>query len=466
MASLATKMVTLQGILVVAFFGFLEVRAQQQQEDYGVDEQIEAELTAEIMKDKDVEGNVGTNLQRNIPSNKSNDSNNNRNTKATQTNTDNPLNRDQSGNSNEFNRVGVPSQGMANINININAGGGLQQDAAPVRKSGLPKSQASEDFVDSYDEDLMGGVRSLRDSRKKLEKQNEIKVVETLESARLEDEKKRAQKLSQGLFSNNEKNHEDVNEPVINNKAQGDFVDSALIENSSSAQSVRQKKRAIKEEGIADIEAQVVATDDHDYEPGNEVISGRNQLEVVLGLGDYPGVVNVRGQYSLGIQFGKQVRESIDVAGGFMFSEFDVEQRDGGWFFDPYYGWIQYPRITKMNQYQANLLVKYVPIRGFFEPYIGALVAYTYRTFSDVQFAIPNNDAQSHAIDFGFATGIKMAVSNDVSVGFDFRYFNNVYNRPVNSGLQRGFSRSVYRSDKAIESFNYTQLGLVGEFRF
>ena len=292
---------------------------------------------------------------------------------------------------------------------------------------------------------VSAGDTNLRLKRQEVEKENELRALEVLEQDRIATERKRAQK--------------------INRVFQDSSAEEVQAEKVSTERSVELERQAIKEQIKSEIaqELRQEAEQEHALTGSPEISSF---VTVLAGMGDYPDVANVRGNYSLGVSFSRRLRPQLISDFGFLFSEFDVEQRDGGWYWDPYAGWILYPRITKMNQYQFFISTRYSPFEGVFQPYLGALAAYSFRTFSDVQFALPNNDAQSHAVDVGLLAGLSLELSADIRIGFDMRYLTNLTYRAINSGLQRSFSRSVYGSDTPIESLAYTQLSLTGEFRF
>lgn len=267
----------------------------------------------------------------------------------------------------------------------------------------------------------------LKKSRAQIEAENELKVVEKLEASRLEDEKSRTDRV----FGGSKK--VEIKDVKIERQIEKDFAKEDL------RQEIR---RELKDEEAKDVVA----------------LQGQNYFGALIGMGDYSGVNNVRGSYSLGFIMGKETRPNLNVEGSFLFSEFDVEQKDGGLVCE-WNGCLQYPRITRMNQYQAGITAKYQPSFGIFKPYVGGAAAYSFRTFSDVQFALPNNDAQSHAIDLGLVMGLDLVLARDFTVGFDYRTFMNVFNRASSSGLQSSFARSVYNSDRAIESISYSQMG-------
>lgn len=294
-------------------------------------------------------------------------------------------------------------------------------------KSNTTTQAKSETQYQSAQNSALDGLKK---TRAQIEAENELKVVEKLEASRLEDEKDRNDRL----FGNNKKA----------------IVREVKIE--------RQAERQIEKDFVNEDLRQEIRREMKDTVTPASTIEGKSYFGALVGMGDYSGVNNVRGSYSLGFIMGKETRPNLNIEGSFLFSEFDVEQKDGGLVCE-WSGCLQYPRITRMNQYQAGITAKYQPTFGIFKPYVGGAAAYSFRTFSDVQFALPNNDAQSHAIDLGLVMGLDLLLAKDLTVGFDYRAFTNVFNRASSSGLQSSFARSVYNSDRAIESISYSQLG-------
>src|SRR5690606_26573182 len=167
--------------------------------------------------------------------------------------------------------------------------------------------------------------------------------------------------------------------------------------------------------------------------------------------------------YALGVSLGSQLSDRLLVEGNFSLANYDVEQPDSGPFFyyDP-----NFPRITEMNQYSLGAMAKYQIMTGTVRPVIGGLATYSYRTFTDKQFGFDNNDASSHAIDLGLVVGLDLEISKEMSLGLDYRYMFNLYNRAQSSGFQQGFSQIYYNSDTAIEKFSYELVSLVARFTF
>ncbi len=341
-----------------------------------------------------------------------------------------------------------------NIQINVQTSPQTQVSSGAVSKN---KTEQSSDLENSEEMDnsivSAGSLGTLKKSRKNMESTNDRIVVEKLEESRIEDEKTRTEKIFGAKKEALDSSTEQV--LLIHKETHKETKKDDLDKEFDREELKNEIRQSLKEDNDEDLKG-----------------SNKTYFSTLVGMGDYPDVKNVRGSYSLGVAFGQKVKNKMIVEGAFLFSEFDVEQRDGGYICDnysySYYGsaCVQYPRITRMNQYQTSAALKYQFLEGAIRPHVGSLIAYTYRTFSDVQFALPNNDAQSHAIDLAFLSGLDVEVSSDFSLGVDFKYYYNLTSRSTNSGLQQSFSRSVLNSDKSIEGLNYTQFGVTAKFNY
>lgn len=328
------------------------------------------------------------------------------------------------------------------VSISISNYAASQQKSAQWNEASLESSQTlpTESNVVDPNDSVIQEVDSIRRGRKSLERQTDIRALEVIEKDRVRAEQRRLGKIQGSLVDNDE-------------------------ETGVSSSRSKVDRKALKEEIKSELSQEMAlysTVSDADLEQRDR----NDRVQFLVGVGDYSDVRNVRGNYVVGVQYSIQTRPSWLADFGFHFAEFDVEQRDGGWVLEPGFGWVLYPRITKMNQYQFSVGGRFSPLQGVFRPYAGGLAAYTFRTFSDVQFALPNNDAQSHAFDLGLVAGIDFELTQDFSLGFNSRFMVNITHRANNSGLQRRFSQSVYRSDRPIESVNYTIMGITGEFRF
>jgi hypothetical protein len=358
----------------------------------------------------------------------------------------------------------------------------------------------------------------LRKARQDAELQTEEKLVERIEHSRLEDERRRSEMLFgdrfNQLMTKSEQKAAQVTEArqvIVNENygVQGDVVQGAQA---TSTQGLAQESKAapvlvdaseqkqqqqpiqlpapvvvLQPEVKKVVDADLVLVDvdiekDHGHhghkdrhEHRHEVITdldpslkhaailvNRSYVAGLIGMGDFPDVRNVRGNYSLGFALGNKIDDRMLVEGTFQYSNFSIEQLDSGPLgFNP-----EYSRITEMSQYTGSGVLKYQFLSGSFRPVLGGVAAYNYRTFSDVQLAFGNNDASSHAIDVGVMAGADIEVTRTFSIGAETRYMWNVFNRSSNAGFQRRFSQEVIGSGTPIEELSSLNFSVVGRYYF
>jgi hypothetical protein len=332
-------------------------------------------------------------------------------------------------------------------------------------------------------------AEKIRRVRQEEELRTEARLVEKLEMSRMEDEKKRVDALfgervnvnvnspSQLTFQNSaieqnaNNNKGDVQQTaVIDNKAnetQAVVVDSpkaVVAQPSIQAETVKAPPVVVEKPAVVVIDDSKLSSHVELKELKEEKTENvsRSYLGASAGMGEYPDVQNVRGDYAFGFSMGRKINDRTLVEGTFVYARYQVEQFDSGPYgFDPIY-----PRITEMNQYGFGAAVKYQITGGSLRPLIGGLAQYSYRTFSDVQFGFANNDASSHALDLGLLIGADFEVSSDFAIGLDMKYMMNVYNRASNQGLQTRFSQSVYNSATPIEKLSSLITSITARFTF
>jgi hypothetical protein len=307
----------------------------------------------------------------------------------------------------------------------------------------------------------------LRKSRQEAELLTEQTIVEKLEQSRLEDEKRRAEALF-GKKLETQVAPEVVGAPV---KAAPVSPLPVVVVPQATAEGVAPVAAAATGEPSLtkdDIRGEVKAalaelkTQDAPNEPKEEsYISG------TLGLGEYPDAINVRGNYSAGFAVGKVVDEKLVFEGSFLYGNYDIEQIFGG-FYDQFTG-EYYPRITEMDQYNVAMNVKYNIFRGRLTPVVGAAVGYTYRSYTDTQFAVTDERFTSHALDAGLIAGADLRLTNSFSIGMEYKHMWNITNRQ-NSGLRRSFQDNnggVYGlKSVAVEDLNHYNVGIFGRATF
>jgi len=310
----------------------------------------------------------------------------------------------------------------------------------------------------------------IRKARQDVEVQTEQKIVEKLELSRIEDERRRGEVLFGDRFSqmSNVNTPPPAPVPVYVAPAPAPVVVApppvavvpAPIQEVAAPMPSREEKLD-KETVRAEISAALA-----DFKEKEEKPKDRSYMSALLGVADYPDAKNLKGQYAAGFSFGKTFANQMQIEGSLIYSSYQVEQvcsyykPCGGYVYGQYY-----PTITQMDQYQASLASKYQIFSGMLRPVIGAAMSYTYRSFTDSQFARYNSDATSQALDIGFVTGADIVISDSFTLGLDYRYYMNVTSQN-SSQFQKSFVFPNGVSGKAVEKLNYYTLGIVGRTSF
>lgn len=297
------------------------------------------------------------------------------------------------------------------------------------------------------------GAEKLRKARQEAELYTEQNIVQKLEQSRLEDEKKRADVLFGDKFNQlNAQQNAQATPAVVAAPVAVQQVVAPVATPEAKQEVDREQIRSEVSAALADMKPKE-----------EEKPKGQNYIGVLGGGGSYPDAKNVRGQYAAGVALGRKFDQHLVLEGTFMYSNYQVDQSmNSGCYMD--FSGNCYPRITNMNQYAGQALVKYQLFSGTFHPEIGAVGAYTYRTFSDTQFSMSSSSASSNALDAGVMTGASMELTDKFSVGLDFRYMWNLTYKT--SGLQTSFQQSFMNSSSPIETMNYYTVNVVGRMAF
>lgn len=316
----------------------------------------------------------------------------------------------------------------------------------------------------------------MRKSRQDAELATEQTIVEKLEQSRLEDEKRRAEVLFGDKFNTMMQQQQKQDAQVVVQQGDNATAVVAVDQKAEAAQVPVVVAAPVKEEVVVEVKKEEKQELDREAIRGEvsaalaemnhkeEKAKDTTYVAAILGAGDYPDAKNVKGQYALGVEIGRKFNDRLIAAGSFLYSNYQVEQRDGGCAYDQY-GYSCYPRITDMNQYSTSALVKYQLLGGMLRPEIGGLVSYTYRTFTDSQFALSNETVSSQAFDMGVQTGLALELSESFGLGFDFRYMWNLTSK-TDGAFQRSYVQPYLRTDKPIEQMNYYTVGVSARANF
>ncbi|MBC7419525.1 MAG: hypothetical protein H7328_02240 [Bdellovibrio sp.] len=287
----------------------------------------------------------------------------------------------------------------------------------------------------------------IRKNRQEEEMRTESRIVEKLEQSRMEDEKKRATVLFGDKFETMQTTQTNVSAPAAVQAPPQALapvtIQPVYIEPKEelSRDAVREEVRAALKEEETAVSAPVVSK----YFAG------------LAGIGEYPDVNNVKGNYSLGAAFGTRYDYFL-VEGAFFMSNYSVDMNNmfspGAYRTDNY----------EVNQYQGIISAKYQLLGGVVRPVLGGLVSYSYRKFTltNSYTNASQDTGNSHAIDLGIVTGVDLELSPKFSLGMDLKYMFNMSSR-VNSN----YSNSTYaRIGTPIEKLQYYIAGIAARVNF
>ncbi len=325
---------------------------------------------------------------------------------------------------------------------------------------------------------------SLRKARTDMETDTEQKIVEKLEEARMRDEAARADKLFGGASASAEASAtaivvavpapapvmaQPVAPPTVEVVGASAAASSAAVASgtSSAAAAAAEAKLEIRSDSQSaphhepvDVKSEIrAALDEREYSKKKE----KQQLYVgaLAGMSEYPDVVNMRGNGSTGFAVGVVTKNRVIVEGSFQYSNFDIEDLS-------YSGGGAFPVFKNLDQYNTSAAVKFQILPGSLRPFIGGLVSYTHRTYSDRNSGMyngPEAECSTQAVDVGVTAGADMSISDNFAIGADFKYMTNVTSRQ-DSRYQQSIVNPGTQFGSAVEDLQYYTISLAGKFLF
>ena len=305
-------------------------------------------------------------------------------------------------------------------------------------------------------------AEQIRKTRQDAEVQTEQKIVEKLEQSRMEDEKRRADVLfgdKLNNINNNQQQQVPVQQPVVQQPVAQPVVQPVVVQ---EVKEPKENTRDIIREELAN--AMKVEKEEVLPPVQTKYVAG------LIGIGDYPDVSNVKGNYSLGVAFGSKV-DGFIIEGSFLYSNYTVKQNQ----YNNYYG----NSNVDVNQYAGSLAAKVQFFDGIVKPVIGGLVSYSYRQYElkDNGYAYNtgyypystngNNgstSANSHAVDIGALVGADLEFSPKYAIGLDFRYMWNLSNRINYDGNNAYYNEMM--NTNPIEKLQYYVMSISGRMNF
>ncbi|UYL08488.1 hypothetical protein B9G69_015700 [Bdellovibrio sp. SKB1291214] len=309
-------------------------------------------------------------------------------------------------------------------------------------------------------------AESIRKSRQDAEVQTEQKIVEKLEQSRMEDEKRRADVLFGDKFNSlNQQQQVPVQQPIV---APAPVVVAPVAPAPVIVEKQVQDDSATRELIRQEMAASLEKNKPVEPPARNKYVAG------LLGMGDYPDVSNVKGNYALGVAFGNKV-DGFIIEGSFLYSNYTVQNR----YYNNYnYGYAYNNNYNNgnvdVNQYTGALAAKIQFFDGIVKPVIGGIAAYSYRKYdlkNSYFYNSNSDDANSHAVDLGALVGADLEFSPKYSIGLDFRYMWNLSSR-INYGSNNNnynYNNSYYNelsNTNPIEKLQYYVMTVSGRMNF
>ena len=292
---------------------------------------------------------------------------------------------------------------------------------------------------------------TIRKERAGAEAATEDGIVQTLEKARLDDEVRRRNKFNDALNSTVSATTQSatatatVVAPIAAPApvAAPAVAATAVVEENEVVEVVPQKpQRASKRKKViledetsdnkVDVKAEVrAAIAEQSAAPLNLTsyyVAGQ------VGTASYPDYANIRGKLASGFSLGMVTPERFVFEGSFMYGQFEVDDIAG-------------PQATgytlDMAQYNFSAAAKYQILPGKLRPTIGAIASYTRRSYSIQGYSGYGNGSgdsilSTNAFDAGLQAGLDLAITNNFSIGADFRYLWNIASQNSDSNVRNG----------------------------
>ncbi|MCB0420172.1 MAG: hypothetical protein KDD61_04200 [Bdellovibrionales bacterium] len=288
----------------------------------------------------------------------------------------------------------------------------------------------------------------MRERRQQAEAATEAQIVERLEQARMEDEKRRAERLFGDRFQApaQEQVEQPVPQPV------------PVVVPVAPVQTVEPEKSATADE-LQGFKAEIISEINPLKEEKNKPEEAKNYVSGLVGIADYSGVSNIDANIATGFAFGRRDASGFNIEGSFIYSNYYVDE--GYWSYGR-------PIFSELDQYNLGVGVSYSPLKGRIRPNAGGIVSYVYRKYGQFYSSWSGSydtgsSAESRAFDLGVTAGIDVDVTDNFTVGFDYKYMMNISSKTSSPYLG---SRYVNTYTKPIEDLNYQMFTLSAKASF
>ncbi len=331
----------------------------------------------------------------------------------------------------------LPSQQNQNVNQKVlilsRSSQVQQQPITNVEASPLTDSRAAQ----------------LRRAREDAEVSTEQKIVEKLEQSRLEDEKRRAEALFGSRLEN-----------------QNPYSQQEVVAPAGLGVQVLPANQEVERESLSNMKDEIISSvrDELRAKSSAEKPEDKMYISGAIGVANYEGAVNVDSNEALGLSVGTRLDGNYIVEGSFMYSNHYVDSVARGYGRSFVY--------DDLDQYNFIVAAKYAPQFGRISPQVGALVSYTHRKYTEVNYRSSyfnnrssiSNESETDAFDIGLSVGLDIKLGENFVIGAEYRYITNLTSKSNSRFLNDYYS--FYDIGSPLEEFDYYTFGIVGKILF
>lgn len=303
------------------------------------------------------------------------------------------------------------------------------------------KSRAKNDNSSEFGAEYIARANDMRKDRKDMEVGTEQKMIEKIEYSRMEDEKDRANRL----FGNR-----------LNKQYDNDYNDNEY----KKPQVIVVEK---KPEYVAPA-PQTAVYETKATEPVSNWWGQESYIAPMIGVMNY-SASNVRADTAIGVGFGNRFDSNVSFEGSFLYSTLEMDDYTMVAGEDDNYN--NLPGLKDVNQYGIGAGVKYNFNTGRVSPFVGALLGYTWRDYTETRGTGDATD--SSAIDAGLNIGADVKLAKNFSIGAEYRWMKNVwYDRtePDTSNVESDFPELDASNLEPLEEAGYSAFLVNGKFTF
>lgn len=309
-------------------------------------------------------------------------------------------------------------------------------------------------YVDSSPLDESRASR-MRKRREAMEAETEMKIVEKLETDRMESEKERASRIFGDKW---ERHPEQVKPQPAVAPVQPQVIMVSPAEKEFEKEDLKQDIREV----VSELKAEEKAQSNYRHED-NLFDAADSYIKVSGGANFYRGVNNIKGGYHVTAAYGWDYTSGLAFDFGLGLSKFDLYDCGSGGGSCGVYG----GNIKEVTQTSLNFMINYrfESINSRIKPVVGAVSSAVFRDYQNKATSGIGGDIQSMALDLGVLGGAEIRLSRNLSVTTDLRYMMNVL-KDVNSDSYTTFGiyNNPYSTD--VEELNYFNLAIGLKYLF